>query len=312
MQTGIVKGRKKINASFVRKVKKNAAIYLLFLPTLLYYFIYKYLPMFGNVMAFQDYSIAKGVFGSEFIGFQHFIDFFNNYKFFELLRNTLTISGLTLVIGFPLPIIFALLLNEVNHLKFKKSVQTITYMPHFISSVVIVSILNVFVASEGVLNEIITFFGNDAIQFMNTPKYFPWIYVFTTIWQQLGWDSIIYISAIAGVDQELYEAARVDGANRFRLVWNVTLPGIAATIMVLLIMKVGQLLTVGYEKIILMYNPAIYETADVISTYVYRKGLLETNYGYSTAVSMFNSICNFTLLMSANFISKKVSGEGLW
>lgn len=302
----------KPSSNLGRRIKRNAVVYLIFLPTLLFYLIYRYFPMFGNIMAFQDYSVAKGVFGSDFVGFQHFIDFFNNYKFFELLRNTLTISGLTLLIGFPLPIIFALLLNEVKRMRFKKSVQTITYMPHFISSVVIVSILNVFVSSEGVINELLVLFGKEPVQFMNTPEYFPWIYVFTTIWQQLGWDSIIYISAIAGVDQELYEAAKVDGAGRFRLVWNVTLPGIASTIVVLLIMKVGQLLTVGYEKIILMYNPAIYETADVISTYVYRKGILDTDYGYSAAVQMFNSICNFILLMSANFVSKKISGEGLW
>ncbi len=312
MRTGTVKGIKKPNATLVRRIKRNSAVYLLFLPTLLFYFVYKYIPMFGNIMAFQDFSIAKGVFGSEFVGFKHFAEFFNNYKFGELLRNTLTISGLTLLIGFPMPIIFALLLNEVKCIRFKKSVQTITYMPHFISSVVIVSILNVFVSSNGVINELLVTFGKEPIQFMITPKYFPWIYVFTTIWQQLGWDSIIYISAIAGVDQELYEAARVDGATRFQLMKSVTLPGIASTIVVLLIMKVGQLLTVGYEKIILMYNPAIYETADVISTYVYRKGILETNYGYSTAVSMFNSVCNFTLLISANFITKKISGEGLW
>ena len=312
MRTVSKKEIKVPRAILIRKMKKYSAVYLLFLPTLLFYFVYKYIPMFGNIMAFQDFSIAKGVSGSDFVGFKHFAEFFNNYKFGELLRNTLTISGLTLLIGFPLPIIFALLLNETKHMRFKKSVQTITYMPHFISSVVIVSILNVFVSSDGIINELLVMFGHKPIQFMITPKYFPWIYVFTTIWQQLGWDSIIYISAIAGVDQELYEAARVDGANRFQLVKNVTLPGITSTIVVLLILKVGQFLTVGYEKIILMYNPAIYETADVISTYVYRKGLLETNYRYSTAVSMFNSVCNFILLLSANFISKRMSGEGLW
>lgn len=312
MRTVTKKEIKAPKTALLRKIKKHSAVYMLFLPTLLFYLIYKYVPMFGNIMAFQDFSVAKGVTGSEFIGIKHFADFFSNYKFEELLRNTLTISGLTLLIGFPLPIIFALLLNETKNLRFKKSVQTITYMPHFISSVVIVSILNVFVSSDGVINEILVMCGQEPVQFMITPKYFPWIYVFTTIWQQLGWDSIIYISAIAGVDQELYEAARVDGANRFQLVKHVTLPGITSTIVVLLILKVGQLLTVGYEKIILMYNPAIYETADVISTYVYRKGLLETNYGYSTAVSMFNSVCNFVLLLSANFVSKRMSGEGLW
>lgn len=294
------------------RIKQNADVYLLFLPTLVFYFIFRYMPMFGNLIAFQDYSLMRGVFGSEWVGFEHFKNFLTNYKFFELLRNTIMISGLSLIIGFPLPIIFALLLNETKNLRFKKVVQTITYMPHFLSSVIVVGILMTFVSSEGVINAVLGFFGKDPIQFMTTPKYFPWIYTVTDIWQQLGWNSIIYVAAIAGVDQELYEAASVDGAGRFRKIWNVTLPSILPTIVVILVMSVGKMLTVGYEKIILMYNPTIYETADVISTYVYRKGLLEADYGFSTAVSMFNSICNCILLFVANFASKKISGEGLW
>ena len=295
-----------------KRLKKNAGIYLIFLPTLLYYFIFKYVPMFGNIIAFQDYSVTRGIFGSEFIGFEHFKSFLSNYKFFELLRNTLTISGLTLLIGFPAPIIFALLLNEAKNLRFKKAVQTITYMPHFISSVVMVNVLLSFLSTEGIINGIVTMLGKEKIQFMTTPSYFPWIYVISSIWQSLGWSSIIYIAAIAGVDQELYEAARIDGAGRWRQVINITLPCISSTIVVLLIMQIGNMLTVGYEKIILMYNPTIYERADVISTYVYRKGLLEMDYGYSTAVSIFNSVCNLVLLLSANAISRKVKGEGLW
>lgn len=282
------------------------------LPTIIYFVLFKYVPMFGTIIAFQDFSLSKGLLGSKFVGLSNFVEFLTNYKFFELLRNTLTISGLALLLGFPLPIILALLLNEVHNLGFKKTVQTITYMPYFISNVVAVSILISFVSVEGVFNEIRSAMGLAAIPFMTTPKYFPWIYVISNIWQSLGWNSIIYVAAIAGVDQELYEAARIDGANRFKQVIHVTLPCIASTIVVLLIMQLGRTLTVGYEKIILMYNPTIYKTADVISTYVYRKGLLEADYGYSTAVSVFNSICNLILLVIANNVSKKISGEGLW
>lgn len=291
---------------------ENIALWVMLLPTLIYFLLFKYVPMFGTVIAFQDYSITRGIFGSKFIGLDNFVEFLSNYKFWELLRNTLVISGLNLALGFPLPIILALLLNELKNNRLKKSVQTITYMPYFISTVVAVGIIKSFVSSEGVINALRQMFDLPTLTFMTTPKYFPWIYVISGIWQGLGWSSIIYVAAISGVNQELYEAAKIDGAGRFGRVIYVTLPGIAGTIVVLLIMQIGQMLTVGYEKIILLYNPTIYSTADVISTYVYRKGLLEADYGYSTAVSMFNSLCNFILLLTANGISRKVSGEGLW
>lgn len=295
-----------------KEIVKHRTVYMIFLPTLLFYLIFMYIPMFGTVIAFQDYSIARGILRSEFVGLENFMKFLTNYKFFQLLRNTLVINGLNLLIGFPAPIILALLLNEVKSLRFKKSIQTITYMPYFISSVVMVGILMVFVSSDGILNAVRALFGADPIPFMTIPEYFPWIYVLSSLWQGLGWSSIIYIAAISGVDQELYEAARIDGANRWKQLLHVTLPGISSTIVVLLIMQVGQMLSLGYEKIILMYNPSIYETADVISTYVYRKGLLENDYSYSTAVNMFNSLCNFILLMTANTVSRKISGDGLW
>ena len=303
---------KKQKNSVWREVVKYRGLYLIFLPTLLWYLIFMYVPMFGNIIAFQDYSITRGFLDSKFVGLENFIDFWNNYKFFELLRNTLTITGLNLLLGFPLPIILALLLNEVKSIRYKKTIQTVTYLPYFISSVVMVSMLMLFVSGEGIFNQVRLSMGLETVQFMTTPEYFPWIYVFSNIWQHLGWNSIIYIAAIAGVDQELYEAAQIDGAGRWKQTLNVTLPGILPTIVILLIMQIGQMLTVGYEKIILMYNPSIYSTADVISTYVYRKGLIESDYSYSTAVSLFNSVCNFILLMSANGISKKLSGEGLW
>lgn len=313
----------------IAKVQKNAAavinkqstwsrilkykhIYIILLPTILFYLIFRYLPMFGNVIAFQKFSITKGILGSPFVGLKNFADFIGNYKFWQLLRNTISINVLNLVFGFPAPILLALLLNEIRCTWYKKTVQTITYMPHFISTVVISSMILTFVSSDGMINAMRELFGGTKISFMTEPNYFYPIYVLSEIWQKIGWDSIIYIATISSIDQELYEAATIDGAGRFGKAWHITLPGIMPTIIILLIMRVGSMLTIGYEKIILLYNPSIYETADVISTYVYRRGLLEGDYSYSAAVGMFNSVINFILLISANYCSKKATGDGLW
>lgn len=298
--------------SLLARMASYKFIYILLLPTLLYYIIFRYLPMFGNVIAFQNYSITKGIFGSRFVGFDNFVAFLTNYKFWQLLKNTLCINAYDLLIGFPAPIILALLLNEVRYLRFKKTVQTITYMPHFISTVVISSLVLTFLSSEGMINEFLGLFGIEPISFMTEPKYFYSIYVFSGVWQSVGWNSIIYIAAMSSIDVELYEAATIDGAGRFKQALHITIPGISETIIILLIMKVGSMLTLGYEKIILMYNASIYETADVISTYVYRRGLIEGDFSYSAAVGMFNSVFNFILLVSANTVSKKLSGSGLW
>ena len=295
-----------------KRIGMNIPIYILLLPILLYFLIFRYIPMFGNIIAFQDYSITRGILNSRFVGLKNFTDFLSSYKFWTLMRNTLSISLLEILFGFPSPIIFALLLNEVKHLRFKKSVQTITYMPHFISTVVICSLLLDFVSSEGLINGIRALFGGQPIAFMSDPKYFYTIYVSSQIWQSLGWSSIIYIANIASIDQELYEAAVIDGAGRWKQAIHITLPSLSETIVILLIMRMGSLVSVGYHKIILMYNSAIYETADVISTFVYRRGLLEADYSYSAAVGLFNSIINFVMLMSTNYISKKVKGSGLW
>ena len=298
--------------SLLKRMLEYKHIYIILLPTLLYFIIFKYAPMFGNIIAFQDYKITKGILGSEFVGLKNFVDFLTNYKFTELLKNTISINLLNLALGFPAPILLALLLNEVKNLKFKKSVQTITYMPHFISTVVVSSLLLTFLSSDGLFNALREIFGAEKVSFMTEPKYFHMIYVLSGIWQGIGWSSIIYISAISSVSAELYEAATIDGAGRFKQALHITLPGISETIIILLIMNIGQMLSLGYEKIILLYNPSIYETADVISTYVYRRGLLEGDYSYSAAVGLFNSVINFTLLMTSNAISKKVSGKGLW
>ena len=298
--------------SLWKRIKMHKHIYILLLPTLLYYLIFKYAPMFGNIIAFQDYSVTKGISRSPFVGFENFTNFFQNYKFWELLRNTLSINLLDLAFGFTSPILLAILLNEVRVNWFKKSVQTITYMPLFISTVVVSSMILTFVSSDGMINAIRALFGAERISFMTEPKYFQPIFIIAQIWQNIGWSSIIFIAAISSIDTELYEAATIDGAGRFKQALHITLPGISETIVILLIMRIGQMLTLGYERIILLYNPSIYETADVISSYVYRYGLLQGNYSYSAAVGLFNSVINFTLLIVANKVSNKVKGSGLW
>ena len=287
-------------------------VYLMLIPTLLFYIVFRYIPMFGNIMAFQNFKITRGFTGSDFVGFKHFIRFFSDYNFWRLLRNTVMLNLHLLVIAFPMPIIFALLLNELRCVKFKKAVQTITYMPHFISTVIIASLTLDFFSSNGVINSVIEMLGGMSRDFMTEPKYFWMIYTITSIWQSLGWSAIIYLSALSSIDQELYEAATIDGAGRWKQTLYVTIPGILPTVMILLIMQVGKMLTVGYEKIILLYNPSIYETADVISTYVYRKGILGADYGYSTAVGLFNSVINIILLFTSNKLSKKFTGSGLY
>jgi putative aldouronate transport system permease protein len=294
------------------QVLKNKHIYILLLPAILAYLIFHYAPMGGLIIAFQKFSVTKGIMGSTFVGLKNFEAFLSDIYFWRLLRNTLLINFWGLVFGFPMPIILALLLNEIKNDKFKKSVQTITYMPHFLSVVVVSSLVLTFVSSQGFINSMIEMFGGERIAFMSDPKYFRTIYVISDIWQQIGWNSILYISALSGIDQELYEAATIDGAGRWGKLWHITIPGILGTIMITLIMRIGRMLTLGYDKIILLYNPSIYETADVISTYVYRRGLLNADYSYSAAVGMFNSVFNFIFLMTANTFSKKATGSGLW
>lgn len=298
--------------SLLTRMAKHKNIYIMLIPAVLYFAIFCYGPMFGISIAFQDYSITKGFLKSPFVGFENFIRFFTEYDSWRLIRNTLTISLYKLVFDFPMPIILALLLNEIRRLRFKKIVQTITYMPHFISLVISMGLVLTFTASDGLFNGIRGLFGLDPIQFMYDSKYFYPVYIISGIWQGIGWGSIIYMSALAGIDQELYEAATVDGAGRWKQMLHITIPGILPTVMILLIMQIGTLMSVGYEKIILLYNPTIYDKADVISTYVYRKGLINGDYSYATAVSLFNSGVNIILLVCANKLSNKVTGSGLW
>ena len=292
--------------------KRHWQMYLLALPVVAYFLIFNYAPMCGIVMAFEKYQIKKGIFGSQLIGFAHFKRLFTSPFFWRLLRNTLLISFYGLLFSFPLPIIFALCLNEVRNGKFKKTVQTISYLPYFISVVVVVSILFDFGKANGLITNIANFFGWKGGAVISSAKWFRTLYIGSNLWQHLGYNSIIFISALAAVDPTLYEAAKIDGANRWQQTLHVTLPGIAPTIIVLLILRLGQIMGVGYEKIILMYSPSTYETADVIASYVYRGGILDADYGYSTAVNLFNSVVNMIVLCAANFISRKVNETSIW
>lgn len=300
-----------------KDMRKNYGAYLIFLPVAIYYILFAYKPMYGILIAFKNYSPMKGILDSPWAdmnGLVHFINFFKSYYFVRVLKNTLVISFSTLLITFPAPIVLALLLNEVRNKKFKKTIQTISYMPHFISLVVICSMVRLFVSDTGFITSILASFGlaDGTTSLLVSEANFVPIYVISALWQTVGWSAIIYMSALAGIDQELYEAARIDGANRWKQTWHITLPGLMATIIMLLILRVGQVMNVGHEKIMLLYNEEIYTTADVISTYVFRKGLLEYNWSFSTAVGLFNSLINFALVMIANKISKKTTDMGLW
>lgn len=293
-------------------LKRYWIVYLMALPVIAYYIIFHYLPMFGIVISFQNFRVTRGFFGSKWVGLENFIDFFDSEYAWRNTRNTLMISLYGLVFSFPAPILLALLLNEVKNARFKKLVQTVTYMPHFISLVIICALVMDFCSTRGLINTVIQKLGGTPLNFMNDPKYFYPVYTISGIWQHMGWDSIIYLAALAGIDPTLYEAATVDGAGRFRRIWHITLPGIAATISILLILRIGNIMSVGYEKIILLYSPATYETADTISTYVYRRGLQDGKYSFAAAVGLMNSVVNFILLMISDRLSKKLGQSGLF
>lgn len=312
MKKTVAKSKKSFGQRLKKDLKDHWQLYLMALPVVVYFLIFNYAPMAGIVMAFQKYSMRKGIFGSELIGFENFIRFFSSPNFWRLLRNTLLISGYGVLFSFPLPIIFALCLNEVRNSKFKKIVQTISYLPYFISVVVVVSILYDFGKSNGLITNVAEWFGWDGGAVISSPSWFRSLYIGSNLWQHLGYNSIIFISALAAIDPTLYEAATIDGANRWQQTLHVTLPGIASTMVVLLILRLGQIMGVGYEKIILMYGPSTFETGDVIASYVYRMGILNSDYSYSTAVNLFNSVVNLIVLMSANFISRKVNETSIW
>ena len=298
--------------SFFNDVRRNAGLYIILIPVLAYFFIFAYLPMGGIIMAFEQYTPKGGFLHSQWVGLKHFQDFFGSVYFGRLLKNTLAISVLNLIFGFPAPIIFALLLNEVGNKIFKKTLQTVSYLPYFISLVIVCGLVADFTGSDGPITELIVALGGERKNYLGQPEYFRPIYILSDMWQGIGFSSIIYLAALAGIDQELYEAAGLDGANRWQQVLHVTLPGIMPTIITLLILRLGTMLAVGYEKIILLYSSNTYETADVISSYVYRKGLQEFNYSYSAAVGLFNSVINMILLIISNKLSKKYTETALF
>lgn len=293
---------------FKHDLVKNKYIYIMLIPVVLYFVVFHYIPMFGAQIAFKDFSISKGIIGSPWVGFKHFTSYFNSYYFERLIRNTVVLSAYNILFGFPAPILLAILINEVQNMKFKRVVQTVTYLPHFISIVIVCALLRNFFAADGIINQV---FGTNINFFMKEEMFRP-LYVGSGIWQEIGWGSIVYLSAITGIDASLYEAAEMDGAGRFQKILYVTLPCIAATITVMFIMRVGRMMTVGADKVLLMYNESTYATSDIISTFVYRKGLLEQNYSYSAAVDLINSFVNCFLLVIANKMCKKISGNGLW
>lgn len=288
--------------------RKNKLIYLMLIPVVAYFITFHYIPMLGTQIAFKDFNITRGIWDSPWVGLKHFKAYFNSYYFERLIRNTILLSTYNILFGFPAPILLAILINEVKSTKFKRVVQTVTYLPHFISIVIVCALLRDFFAVDGIVNQLL---GTEINFFMREDMFRP-LYVGSGIWQEIGWGSIVYLAAITGIDHQLYEAAEMDGAGRLQKILYITLPCIASTITVMFIMRVGRMMTLGADKVLLMYNESIYNTADIISTFVYRRGLLEQNYSYSAAVDLVNSLVNCVLLVAANKLCKKIGGSGLW
>ena len=291
---------------------RNRSLYLMIIPVLIFFILFHYKPMYGAIIAFKDYTPALGIAESPWVGWDNFTRFFSSVYFGRLIRNSILLSFYSLLFGFPAPIILALLLNEVKNKKFKGLTQTVTYLPHFISMIVVTGMLVDFSMTSGLFNDIIELFGGERSPLLQNPDLYRTIYVASGIWQEIGWGSIIYLSALSGVDSQLYEAAQIDGAGKWKQLIHVTLPGIAPTIIIMFILKMGTLMNMGYEKTILLYNPATYETADIISSYIYRIGLLEQDWSYSTAIGLFNSVINLGLLLITNKIARKCGETSLW
>jgi putative aldouronate transport system permease protein len=294
-------------------VKRNYELYLLSLPVFIYFIVFHYGPMYGVQIAFKDFVAGKGIMGSPWVGFEHFERFLRSYNVKTLIKNTLGINIYSLVVGFPAPIILALMLNEVKRVRFKKAVQMVTYAPHFISTVVMVGMVLVFLSpSTGIVNHILKAIGFKPIHFMAEPEWFKTIYVFSGIWQGLGWGSIIYVAALSSIDPQLHESAIIDGATKIQRIINIDLPGIMPTITILLILNIGGIMNVGFQKIFLMQNPLNMTASDVISTYVYRVGLQGAEYSFSSAVGLFNSVINCILLVIVNWIARRLGETSLW
>jgi putative aldouronate transport system permease protein len=293
--------------------KREWQIYAMLLPTIIWFLVFLYKPMYGLQIAFKDYSIFRGVAGSPWIGWEHFETLFSNDQFIRAVRNTITISFYNLLFGFPAPIILALMFNEVMHATYKRTAQTIVYLPHFISSVIIAGIvITAFSPTAGIINTFVSWLGFDPIYFLTQPQWFRPIFVGTGIWQEAGFGSIVFLAAIAGVNPSLYESAVVDGANRWQMMWKITIPSILPTILIMLIIRIGNVMEVSFELVILLYQPSTYETADVVNTWVYRQGLQSGQYDLAAAAGLFNAVVAFVLVMAANTLSRRYSRTSLW
>lgn len=293
--------------------KRFSSYYLMLLPAVAGFIIFDYIPMYGVIIAFKKYSITKGIFESPWNGMENFNELFNSFFFWRVLKNTIIISGLKTLFGFPAPILLAILLNELRHLLFKKVVQTISYLPYFMSWVVLAGIIKEILSpTRGIVNYMITLFGGEPIYFLVSVKYFVFTLISTHVWQSIGWGSIIFLAAIAGINQEQYEAARIDGANRIKQMWHITLPSLIPTITIVFILQLGYILSAGFDQIFNLYNPGVYAVADVIDTYAYRVGFEESKYSFSAAVGLFKNLVGLILVLSANYIVKKFNEYGLW
>ncbi|NLY18257.1 MAG: sugar ABC transporter permease [Clostridiaceae bacterium] len=291
----------------------NKSLYILLVPGLIYYLIFYYFPMYGVTMAFKDFDMFSGLFSSEWVGLLHFKNLFTSETFFKVFRNSILISIYKLFFNFPVPIVLAILLNEVKNIYFKKSIQTIVYLPYFLSWVVIAGIvINLLSPSTGVVNTLLKSMGHEPINFLANKSYFRSIIVLSDLWRTMGWNTVIYLAALTGVDPELYESARIDGAGRFHQITRITLPCIRSTIIVLLLLKVGNIMNNGFEQIFMLYNPMVYEVGDVFETYVYRLGLVEARYDFSTAVGLFKSVIAFIMLVGANTLARKFGERGIF
>ncbi|MFR1357050.1 MAG: ABC transporter permease [Ruthenibacterium lactatiformans] len=298
---------------FRREMNRYWDLYLLLVPVVFYFIIFKFWPMYGVQIAFKDFSPSKGIFDSPWVGFKHFLRFFNSFNFWDILRNTITISFYQLIAGFPIPILLALVLNEMRNAKFKKLLQTVTYAPHFLSTVVLVGMLTAFLnPSTGLVNRVIEMLGGEAINFMAEESWFSSLYVWSGVWQNAGWGTIIYMASLSSIDVQLYEAATIDGASRFKKLLHVTLPSIVPTAVTMLILDCGRIMNIGFEKAFLMQNDLNINRSEVISTYVYQVGITQAQYSYSTAVDLFNAVINVILLLVVNKISKKLTQTSLW
>lgn len=306
-------GRPKQSGRRWKLIRGNLDMYALLIPGIIFLLLFKYTPMYGVVIAFQDFNIFGGISGSEWVGLQQFEKLMHSDEFLQVLVNTLLISLYKITILFPIPIVIALLLNEVRRMFFKRTIQTIIYLPHFLSWVIISGLfVNILSPSGGIVNEIIRSFGGEPISFLTDNNFFRSIVVFTAGWKEIGWNAIVFIAAIAGIEQEQYEAAAIDGAGRIRQMFSITLPGILPTIMLMLILRIGSLLEAGTEQILTMYNPLVYESGDVIGTFVYRMGLGQQDYSFSTAVGLFNSAVGFLLIVIGNMLSRKFLQRSIW